>query len=86
MSIPTENDETQSNKCLNATTPTLALKNAITPIVYNVNPPREFPPKENTSKTELTRLNCVRYLMHAGCPVLVQSTVYLDRDLNTHNG
>lgn len=63
-----------------------ALKNAITQIVYNTNPPREFPPKENSNKTELTRLNCVHYLMHAGYSVLVQSTVYLDRDLNAHNG
>lgn len=68
------------------TLPTFALKNAITQIVYNINPPREFPPKENSNKTELTRLNCVHYLMHAVYPVLVQSTVYLDRDLNAHNG
>lgn len=63
-----------------------ALKNAITQIVYNTNPPREFPPKENSYKTELTCPNCVHYLMHAGYPVLVQSTVYLERDLNAHNG
>lgn len=63
-----------------------ALKNAVTQIVYNTIPPREFPPKENSNKTELTRLNCVHYLMHAGYPVLVQSTFYLDRDLNVHNG
>lgn len=54
--------------------------------MYNTSPPREFPPKENTNKTEPTRLNCVHYLMHAGYAALVQSKVYLDRDLNVHNG
>lgn len=47
---------------------------------------REFPPKENSNKTELTRLNCVHHFMHSGCSGLVQSEVYLNKDLNVHNG
>lgn len=46
---------------------------------------RGFPPKENSNKTELTWLSCVHYFMHTGCAELVQSKVYLNKDLNEHN-
>lgn len=54
--------------------------------IVQQNNPREFPPKENSNKPELTCLNCAHYFMHTGCGELVQSTVYLDKDLNEHNG
>ena len=70
-------------------------KNSITQITITLkalqriaqkNNHREFPPKENSNKTELTRPNCVHHFMHSGRSELVQSGVYLNKDLNVHNG
>lgn len=56
---------------------------ALQRIVRQINP-REFPPEENSNKTELTCLNCVHYFMHIGYSELVQSTPHFE-DLNEDN-